>query len=519
MARSSARRRRWTRANRAIDLARGAAAVEIELKFQIPAVRRQALHRAVATAQAQTTRMQAVYAETADRRLAAAGLALRLRKEGRVWVQTLKGRGDDLMSRLEHEVQLPTRSGVPTLDPQRHAGTPAGEALFNALRLPDGELAPLLPLYRTDIKRLHRRLRSGGALIEIAYDSGHIIAGDVGAERRVVVDEIEFELISGPPTALVALAQRWAQRFDLWWDSRTKSERGFRLALQMPQVPAVKAQAVVWPADARPPLVWQAALRSALAQALPNASELAAGDGTPEHLHQLRVALRRLRSFLRALSPWGDAEQQAQALEAAWRVPFALLGTARDADVQAQGMRPHLAAAGAPDFAWPASEQLVDLPAMLRGSEFTALMLHTLAFTVSPPAPSSAVVADAAHQLLRSSWRQVLKDAAGFAQASTADQHRTRKRLKRFRYLLEVLAPLFKPKPTRKLLRRVGQALDALGELNDLQTAAAICRTQAAVEPAAWFAVGWLAARQPLVLAAAAAALSALAAAPRVRAC
>jgi triphosphatase len=500
----------------ATELELTAAKVEIELKFQIPAARRAALQRAVATAQAQTTRLQAVYAETADQRLAAAGLALRLRKEGRVWVQTLKGRGDDLMSRLEHEVRLPAQPGVPALDPQRHAGTPAGEALFAVLRNQGGELAPLQPLYRTDIRRLHRRLRSGGALIEVAYDSGHIVAGEPGAERRVVVDEIEFELVSGPASALVALAQRWVQRFDLWWDSRTKSERGFRLAMDLPQVPAIKAQAVRWPDEAQPSRVWHAALTSGLVQALPNASEIAAGQGAPEHLHQLRVALRRLRTFLRALAPWGDVVAQAQALEAAWRGPFALLGHARDADVQAQGMRPRLAAAGAPDFIWPAPAQTVDLAAMLRGREFTGLMLQTLALTLSPPVLSAMNVADAAHQLLRTVWRQVLKDAAGFAQASTADQHRTRKRLKRFRYLLEVLAPLFKPKPTRKLLKQVGRALDALGELNDLETAQALCRAQTAVDPAAWFAVGWLAARQPQVLATATAALLDLAAAPRV---
>jgi triphosphatase len=490
--------------------------MEIELKFQIPAARQQALQRAVATAQAQKTRLQAVYADTADQRLAAAGLALRLRKEGRVWVQTLKGRGDDLMSRVEHEVRLPTRAGVPQLDVQRHAGTSAGDALMAALRLPHGELAALLPLYRTDIQRVHRRMRSGGAWIEIAYDVGHIMAGPPDAEQRVAIHEIEFELISGPPSALVAVAQRWAQRFDLWWDSRTKSERGFRLAHGLAQVPAAKAQPVRWPADAQAPVVWQAAVQSALAQALANASEMAAGQGTPEHVHQLRVALRRLRSFLRSLAAWGDAPAQALALEAAWRQPFALLGAARDADVLAQSLRPRLAAAGAPDFPWPAATDGVDIAALTRGAEFTALMLQTLSLTTQPVGPTSTQAADAARPLLATAWRQLLKDATAFAQATTAEQHRTRKRLKRFRYLLEVLVPLFKPKPTRRLLKLVGRALDALGELNDLQTAGVVCRAHTTVDPAAWFAVGWLAAQQPLAVAAATAALANLADAPRV---
>ena len=199
------------------------AETEIELKFQIPADRLPGLRRAVATAAATRTRLQAVYAETADGRLAAAGIALRLRQEGSDWVQTLKGRGDGLMVRLEHEVALPPQRGVPQLDIARHAGTPAHALLRAALGEPP---AALLPIYRTDIQRTHRVVKSGGARIEIAFDEGAIHGGG----GQVAVSEIEFELLSGPPQALLALAARWVQRHRLWLDVRTKSERGHRLA-------------------------------------------------------------------------------------------------------------------------------------------------------------------------------------------------------------------------------------------------------------------------------------------------
>jgi hypothetical protein len=145
--------------------------METELKFQVPRGHRQALRQAVATASASTTRLQAVYADTPGQQLAAAGLALRLRKEGPVWVQTLKGRGDGLMQRLEHEVRLPAQRGIPTLDPQRHAGTAAGDKLLAVLAAPGGGAA-LQPVYRTDIQRLHRRVRHGGALIELGPTTG-----------------------------------------------------------------------------------------------------------------------------------------------------------------------------------------------------------------------------------------------------------------------------------------------------------------------------------------------------------
>jgi triphosphatase len=516
-------------------------ALETELKFQVPAASRQALRRAVATATAQTTRLQAVYAETADLRLAQAGLALRLRKEGRVWVQTLKGRGDGLLNRLEHEVPLPPQRGAPSLDVQRHAGTPAGEVLFKVLAQGGDSqaMASLRPLYRTDIRRLHRRLRVGGAVIEIAYDVGHIFAfnangadadtdadadADADAavgEHSVVVDEIEFELVSGPATALVSLAQKWVQRFDLWWDSRTKSERGLRLALGKTQVPAVKTQLPLLAAETAPAAVWQSALQATLAHALPNAAEIASGTATPEHLHQLRVALRRLRTVLRLLAPWsGDAAtaQAALALEAAWRRPFANLGVVRDADVLLT-LQPQLAAAGAPEFLWPAtaSTDTDDVGAMLRSASFADLLLRCLALALAPPAePRAAASASApagsdelgvdpdlqaaARAVLRSAWRQVLADAQAFAHATTEARHRTRRRLKRFRYVFEILMPLFKRKPSQRLLKAVCAALDALGALNDLQTAQMVCRVQAAHDARAWFAVGWTSARQEVQL-------------------
>jgi inorganic triphosphatase YgiF len=485
--------------------------VEVELKFRVPAARRAAVQRAVATAAARTTRLQAVYADTPERALAQAGLALRLRKEGRQWVQALKGRGDGLASRLEHEVALPPQRGTPALDPLRHAGTAAGDALQAALQGNDA----LQEQLRTDIRRLHRRVRSGGALIEIAFDQGRLIAGG----RQADVCEIEFELVSGPPAALPALAQRWVQRFGLWWDVRTKAERGYRLAIGADRVPAARATAPDWQADAGAGEAWLATLHAALAQALPNAAEIASGTAAPEHLHQLRVGLRRLRTALRLLSPWGGQAEAAHALEADWRAPFAQLGAARDADVQALRLAPQWQAAGAPDLPQPAPPADADPGAIVRSAAFNLLLLRALALAMQPPVPEGPPDAPpwpkAADELLRSIWRQVRRDSQAFAGADTAQQHRTRKRLKRLRHLLEALQPLYPRKPMRRLLTAVGVALDALGDLNDLHAAEAAWRTQAQVDARAWFAVGWLAARREPAQARAAATLAALEKAPR----
>src|SRR5689334_5951669 len=106
---------------------------ETELKFQVPAAAYAAVRRAVATTRSETVRLQARYFDTPGRRLAGAGIALRLRKEGPRWVQTLKTRGDGVMQRGEHEVVLARGRGVPAIDVARHDGTPAGLALHQAL--------------------------------------------------------------------------------------------------------------------------------------------------------------------------------------------------------------------------------------------------------------------------------------------------------------------------------------------------------------------------------------------------
>lgn len=268
---------------------------ELELKLTVPEASRERVRAALARGAVQVTRLRAAYADTPDERLARHAFALRLRLEGTRWVQTLKGRGDGVMQRLEHEVALPGRRR-PLLDPARHAGTPAGDAL--ARLLADG--APLVERYATDIRRTHRVLRSGGAAIEVAFDEGWIVAG----ERRLPVCELEFEWLSGPPAALPALAARWAARFGLVLDVRTKSERGHRLAAGQVHGPAT-------PAPTGRPRRFEARLQAALAHVLPNAAERADGNPDPAVARELAQALQRLRRVLRSGDPsaaaWADA--------------------------------------------------------------------------------------------------------------------------------------------------------------------------------------------------------------------
>jgi len=509
--------------------------MEIELKFQVPAAVAARLRRAVATRSAQTTHLQAIYVETPDDRLCAAGLALRLRKEGRVWVQTLKGSGDGLLERLEHEVPLPAQRGAPALDLARHDGTPAGARLRAVLA--DGP--PPEALYRTDIQRLHRVARHGRARVEIAFDEGWLIAGD----RRVAVCEIEFELLAGTSAALVDLAARWAKRYGLWWDVRSKAERGLRLARGAWQVPATRARVSDLSPEASPHEAWVTMLQATLTQALPNAAELAgpysyaadsddidaaARAAAVEHVHQLRVSLRRLRSVLSVFAGWDGDAAAAAMLQQAWREPFVQLGATRDADVLAGGILTALADAGAPALAPTTLVDESPAPgAIVRDPAFTALLLRTLALVVEPVTPPPLSGTDpgavrppqALHRagaaVLASAWRPLRRDLKRFASLPLAKQHRVRRRLKRLRYAWEFLQPLWPGRPGRRWHKALCRVLDVLGHYNDLCIASASFEKQTASDPRAWFACGWLAAQRPLVVQSAADALHDLVALPK----
>ena len=485
---------------------------EIELKFQVPEASRRAVEAAVAGGDSRRTHLRAIYFDTPDRRLAAKGLALRLRKEGRRWVQTLKGAGPNAMQRLEHNVPLVGAlaapvGAVPGVDALRHAGTPAGESLLAALAVGKGEDAPpqLAAQYRTDIWRRTRTLRATGGTVELAFDTGEIVAGD----RRRQVCELEIELVRGRPSAVIDVARRWVQRHGLWLDVCSKAERGDRLALDRAIGPAIKAEAVQLGRQMSADAALHAVVANCLQQILPNASEVADGRCSDEHVHQLRVGLRRLRSALRLFGGWTSA------IDPTWderlAALFGQLGTARDRDALAASLLPELRAAGAPLFELPPAPDGPGPTELLRSTASTLLLLDLLAYRVGEPAPPADALTAAAlpepalvdrvGDRLRRWHRREVRAGRHYAELDDLARHTLRKRAKRLRYAAEFAASLYRPKAVERYLKGLEPVQDSLGRYNDLCIGLATYRNAVGEDPRAWFAIGWLTARRDALLA------------------
>lgn len=475
---------------------------EIELKFLVPPSARAALAAEMAHGSATLERrtLAAMYLDTADRRLARAGIAWRLRREGRRWIQTLKAGGANALERFEHEAIRPDA----TWDACAHADTAVGDRLLGILGDAHDEGIEVGVRFRTEVRRTARRIRTRGAVVEVALDEGRLLAG----EARERIREVEFELISGSARAMLQLAERWRRRFGLIHDPRSKAERGDRLADGSRFPPVRKARRPDYSDEASATEALGLVLDECLAQITRNAIGLIEGDpgSRVEHVHQMRVGIRRLRSALRSFEDWTPTPPDA--LVGELRALFTTLGESRDSDVLDTGVATELTRVGAPALKVPAVAPGPDPVEAVRTDTVQRLFIAWIEWRASlaeppasPPTEPAAEETDAksfhrnVERRLRRWHRRIAADSKAFDELDDEHLHSLRKHVKRQRYAVEFFASVLGRRKLERYLEPLAAIQDRMGELNDLFVARTRYQEIVASEPAAWFALGWLAAR------------------------
>ncbi len=463
---------------------------EFELKFQVPPERRATLEAAlIASGRTRRQRLRARYFDTPSQALARAGAVLRLRLEGRQWVQTAKAAGRSAFDRLEHDVALGT-GAEPQVDLERHTGSEVGLRIQQALADSGETQADLTLIFATDIVRLSRTVEAGRASVEIALDTGSIEA----AGRRLAVHEIEFERKQGSAAGLMEVVAPWCTAHGLWLDPRSKAEAGFRLAADDPV--AAPRQAVKLQPRPGSGAAWlSGALQAGIEQALWNAREIAAGAGEAEHVHQLRVGLRRLRVLLRelaSLAVLAPAQEQLPALEALFRE----LGEHRDQSALLPQQLAVMRAAGAPELALPSV--LPDIGAAVRAAPMQMVWLRLLEVLQALKdgergTASRSALRSLVGQRLARLHRQAFRHGRDFDEADEERRHQVRKQFKRLRYLSELARPLFSGRKVDRYVAQLKAVQDALGHYQDASAGRRHWAIAAVSQPAAWFAAGWLA--------------------------
>jgi CHAD domain-containing protein len=205
----------------------------------------------------------------------------------------------------------------------------------------------------------------------------------------------------------------------------------------------------------------------------------------PEEVHDMRVAIRRLRAALRSFDDVLPEGWESVRSELKWL--GGSLSAVRDLDVQLAQLGTWKASLPSPDQA--AMDGLLALlteqrqqarEALVRSldsARYAALMqdADTL-LDASLPAAAAEPLAHWAPRLIERGYRKLRKRGDRLdSQSRAEDLHRLRIEAKRLRYLVEFVGEAYNP-ASRRLVRRVTQLQDVLGAHQDAQVASAALR-------------------------------------------
>ena len=467
---------------------------EIELKFQIPLTEQKRLYQWFLSKNARSVALYAKYYDTPERHLAQQHICLRQRLQGKTWIQTLKAPSQHQLKRFELEINLGELDN-PALDLNiYHTHPKAQKILKHSLAK---QAKNLTVHFETEVNRLVHLVQYKQAEIEISLDRGEI-RQDL---RSLAIYEIEFELKQGSVHQLIEFIQPWIKEYQLWLDVRTKAQRGDALTQDL-DVSAVQfAMPLYLKQQDSSATAFKKMLNNALQHLLPNATALAAKQYNSEHIHQTRVAIRRLTTILRTFT------EEAKAVDANWQAQlktlFRQLSSTRDRDALTESLLPKLLAAGAPYVEFPqiAEPQAVVIEDIFRTVDTVNLILALLQFVHQPAEKSKKpIFKKQLSKKLQTLHRQICTDAAHFLELDDASRHRTRKRVKRLRYVVELVAALYTAKEVKQYLKALKVVQENLGEYNDLIVAETLFQSIVQRKQKVWFVLGWIANEKTYVL-------------------
>jgi triphosphatase len=226
----------------------------------------------------------------------------------------------------------------------------------------------------------------------------------------------------------------------------------------------------------------------------------AVAGADPEPVHQMRVALRRLRSAAALFDNAVDCPE-VRAARADLKALANVLGPARDWDVFIGQTSGAVARQFSEDATlarlMTAAERrrgagYAALRTHLDGPAFQALLLRLTCLAVlrpwqaRPPAEPGDTAAEAQAQVLamplvgfaaealERRLRHVLAAGPDLAALTAEERHAVRIRGKRLRYAAEFFSPLFSVRDAKKFIRRITNVQDQLGLLNDSAVAAGL---------------------------------------------
>jgi len=452
---------------------------EIELKFEVPieslpGLNRGSLLKGVHSFGRKPARLVSVYFDTKKLKLRRKALSLRIRRVGGRVVQTVKQEtGPATFVRNEWEHDIAARQP----DLEVVGNTPLGSLLNKKLR------RGLMPVFETRVQRKVWQLQCDGSEIELCIDKGEVVAG----RKNEPICEVELELKRGQRRDLLKVAKMLAETVPVQLAITSKAERGYALLTGEKPRP-IKAVHVALDPDADVQSAFQSIAWACIHQLVANQPIVLGGD--PDGIHQMRVALRRLRAAISLFSDMlADPQTDKRKEELKWIAGE--LGPARELDVFFRRVVKPVAA-GNPngagvsilsrDLRQRREDALMRAQAAVESARFRSLVVDTAAWVetgdwINNPDISACTIREqsisvAAAKELQRRWKKLRKRGKDLDELDAQRRHRLRIQGKKLRYAADFFAGAF---PRKKSMARqetfvesLQRLQDALGDLNDI---------------------------------------------------
>ena len=449
---------------------------EIELKLSIDRkdVPRLWSHPAIVNAcvgKPVTRRLISIYYDTTDLQLLDAGISLRVRYISGRWIQSIKAVGSSLAGlhqRMEWEDEIAANHPDFTkiLDP-------ALIKLFADQKLRDS----LRPIFQTEVQRSEWQLAfDNGDKIELALDLGQLVAG----KNREPISEIELELKAGNAGRLFDLALELQKAIPLMLENVSKAQRGYAYyRAKPPGVFKGRQPKLAKNSDAHSAfkkIAWECINH------LQSNQDMVLHGTDVEGVHQMRIALRRLRSaFTLFRKVLGRENSAALLTELGWLAE--ILGKARDLDVFVTETLPTIISeyenhAGLLKLQDKALTEQVKAYAEVRAA-LSSQRYHCLLLTLAAWLENerwrdgtrntkSYQVLDIATATLTKRYKQLRRRGRYLDHMHPEARHATRIAAKKLRYASEFFASLYSLKKSDAFIGKLSQLQDWLGTLNDI---------------------------------------------------
>jgi triphosphatase len=425
--------------------------------------------RALRIGKAKHQHLRDIFYDTPRHALRKADAALTVRINGAETLQILTG----LDGQPDREWSTAVNEEKPVTDDLRVSGAP--KVLID-------RRTKLQPLFAEDLTRTEIQIKTKTVQLRLSLDRGNLVSLEEKRRDALPICEAKLTFESGDAAAFYEIALDLCENNDLKLLHDDRVARGYAFLRPRLGPKPVKAQGVILTEDMTVGEAFALSMDDALDQLFGNHQPTL--NGIPEGVHQIRVAIRRIRACLRAFKralPYDGRK----AFNGEFRWFQQRSGLARDWHVFLTESLPKLEKDGADEAIIEslkrlarrerrrATEEVVELFDSRRYARLILQFEKWLAELKRDQkgTPRDKKLKPFAVKALKKTRRDLLQDARPLSRLSGDELHTIRKLAKKARYTGEYFADLFPPERAQPFLKILSRIQTQLGNANDARVA------------------------------------------------